>query len=134
MSLAVTRCRTVSQTQTLVQTLVRRRHWSGNARLALLRKHALRCHICWGEIHIGEAWEVSHEIALKLGGADDDMNAKPAHRKCHRRITSEQDIPAIARAKRREANHLGAKRSRRPMPGSRASGWRKKMDGTVERR
>lgn len=30
--------------------------------------------------------------------------------------------------------HIGAKKTRNPLPGSKASGWRKKMDGTVERR
>lgn len=29
---------------------------------------------------------------------------------------------------------IGAKKARNPMPGSKASGWKKKLDGTVERR
>lgn len=54
---------------------------------------------------------------------------------CHAPKTRQHDIPAIARAKRREARHLGIKKSTsRPLPGSRASGIRKRMNGTVESR
>ena len=53
---------------------------------------------------------------------------------CHDPLTRTEHIPAIAEAKRREARHLGIKRSpSRPLPGTRASGVRKRMDGTVER-
>jgi 5-methylcytosine-specific restriction endonuclease McrA len=92
------------------------------------------CHLCNGKIHVGEPWEVSHAVPLEMGGADEIQNMFPAHKKCHRKHTSEVDIPMIAKAKRREARHIGAHRSRRPMPGSKASGLRKRMDGTVERR
>lgn len=45
-----------------------------------------------------------------------------------------KDTTDIARAKRREAAHLGAAKPKgRPMPGTRASGLRKRMDGTVEK-
>lgn len=63
-----------------------------------------------------------------------NSNRYPAHKACHRRETAERDLPQIAKAKRRLARHIGAYRSRRPMPGSKASGLRKRMDGTVERR
>ena len=47
---------------------------------------------------------------------------------------SRGDVADIARAKRREAADLGAaKRSSRPMAGTRASGIRKRMSGQVER-
>lgn len=110
----------------------KRRTWSERQRLALFLKHEGRCHLCGGKITPGEKWEVSHEIPLELGGADDDENCKPAHFKCHRVHTAEVDIPAIAKAKRRQARHLGAKPpSRRPLPGSKGSKWKKKLDGTV---
>ncbi len=53
---------------------------------------------------------------------------------CHRPLTNEEHIPAIAKAKRREARDLGIKKpTSRPIPGSRASGLRRRMDGRVER-
>lgn len=113
-----------------------RRSISTKERLRLFALHGGLCHLCYGRIDATrEAWEVSHDIPLELGGADDDANRKLAHAKCHRVQTSTIDIPRIAKAKRREARHLGAKaKSSRPMPGSKASGIRKRMDGTVERR
>lgn len=46
-----------------------------------------------------------------------------------------KDTTDIARAKRREAKALGAKKpSSRPIPGSRASGWRHKLSGEWVRR
>jgi 5-methylcytosine-specific restriction protein A len=69
-----------------------------------------------------------------MGGHDEDTNRFPAHKKCHRQQTSEIDIPMIAKAKRREARHLGARVTRNPIPGSKASGWKRKMNGEVVRR
>jgi 5-methylcytosine-specific restriction endonuclease McrA len=109
-----------------------RRSISTKERARLFTLHGGCCHICEGKIHVGEAWDVSHVIPLALGGDDDDVNRMLAHRKCHRVRTSEQDIPFIARAKRRAANHAGARApSSRPLPGGRNSKWRKKISGEV---
>lgn len=111
-----------------------RRSISTRERVRLFQLHDGICHLCGGKIAVGERWEVSHDIPLELGGADDDANRKPAHYRCHRTHTATVDAPNIARAKRREAKHIGAKRSSRPMPGSKASPWKRKMNGqTVER-
>lgn len=90
--------------------MVRRKHRSASDRLKLLKANNHECHICHGEIQKDQAWDVSHEIPLELGGADDDTNAKPAHHKCHKRITAERDQPDIAKAKRRELRHNGIKK------------------------
>ncbi|MCO5092630.1 HNH endonuclease signature motif containing protein [Bosea sp. (in: a-proteobacteria)] len=93
-------------------------------RLRIFTLHGGVCHFCGGRIQVGEAWDVSHDRPLALLGEDDDDNRKPAHRKCHRRHTAEVDQPAIAKAKRREARHLGAARKPRTI-----RQWRK-FDGT----
>lgn len=84
------------------------------------------CHLCHGRIHVGEAWDVSHEIPLALLGADDETNMRPAHRKCHRVHTATVDAPDIAKAKRREAKHVGAKEKKPWHPT-----LRKRMNGEV---
>lgn len=90
--------------------MVKRRTWTTKQRAALFLKYGGACHICKGAIDAQvEAWDVSHEIPLELGGADDDTNAKPAHRKCHKALTAKTDIPNIAKAKRREAASKGFK-------------------------
>lgn len=92
------------------------------------------CHLCGGRIQAGEAWDVSHVIALEAGGTDEPANTLPAHRTCHRQHTSEHDAPLIAKTRRQRQKHLGIKRATRPMPGSKASPWRKRLDGSVQRR
>jgi 5-methylcytosine-specific restriction protein A len=70
------------------------------------------CHICETKIQTGQPWEVSHPTPIEMGGADDDTNRRPAHKKCHARQTADIDIPQIAKAKRRQARHLGIKKPR----------------------
>lgn len=114
--------------------MANRKHLSTRDRLRIFEAAHGVCHLCDTKIQPGQAWEVSHPTPLEMGGPDDDTNRFPAHKTCHARETAERDIPTITRAKRRHARHIGAHRSRRPMPGSKASGLRKRMDGTVERR
>jgi hypothetical protein len=55
------------------------------------------------------------------------------HWRCHK-VKTASDVSEIAKGKRMRERNLGIKRSARPMPGSRASGLKRKMDGSVERR
>lgn len=112
-----------------------RKHWSTKARLAVFTAHNGKCHLCGGRIQASvEGWDLSHQIPLELGGADDDSNVAPAHRTCHRAHTAAVDQPAIAKAKRNEARHIGARRSRTPLPCGRDSPFKKTMSGKVIRR
>lgn len=92
------------------------------------------CHICGNPIVAGEAWEVEHPDELADGGSDDDAVKKPAHVKCHK---SKSAASRTARAKRNRIITQGCvsvPKSRNPMPGSRASGWKKTMQhGWVRR-
>jgi len=103
---------------------------SSKARVALFQKHGGECHICGGKINVGEAWDVEHVIPFAMGGADDESNWRPAHIKCHRTKTTD-DVGKIAKAKRREARHLGVNVSRTPLPFGKKSKFKRKLDGTV---
>lgn len=109
----------------------RRKRLSTTERVALLERENCRCHLCKGEIQPGQAWDVSHEIELELGGTDDDENRRAAHRKCHQDHTAAISLPKIAKAKRNYAKHHGAAISSHPMRGGRHDTLKKRMDGTV---
>lgn len=112
-----------------------RRRLNAKDRLAVFMKTDGHCHFCQGRINAAiEAWEVSHEIPLELGGDDDFDNMLPAHARCHRRHTAEVDAPAIAKSRRIRAKAAGIKRTSNPMPGSRNSPWKRLMSGEVVRR
>lgn len=104
-------------------------------RLRLFEQAGGKCHICGQQIDAGQAWELEfdHIVPHAIGGEDGGSNLAPAHRKCHA-IKTSSDITAIAKTKRIAAKHRGAYVSANPMPGGRRSKWKKKMDGTVERR
>lgn len=89
---------------------MKRRSITKTMRVALFTRESGLCHMCGGLVTPGQVWDVSHERPLAMGGADDESNWKVAHRKCHRDHTSQTDIPQIAKAKRREAKHIGATR------------------------
>lgn len=114
----------------------RRKTFSTKERARLFALHGGVCHICGGKIDgTREAWDVEHVVPFALTRDNSDENCQPAHReKCHAEKTK-GDVKSIAKAVRVAARNQGAKApSRNPMPGSRASGWKRKMDGTIVRR
>lgn len=102
-------------------------------RLRLFEAHGGRCHLCTRLIRAGEKWDVSHARPLALLGEDGGDNLKVAHRACHK-VQTVEDQGRIAKSKRMKAKHVGAFRSASPMPGSRASKWKRKMNGRAELR
>ena len=74
-----------------------------------------------------------YPIPVWLGGDNRPQNLQPLTKAEHMVKSSSYDTPNAAKAKRIEEKKAG-KTSKRPMLGSRASGWRKRMDGRVERR
>ena len=108
---------------------------SETRRLRIWEAHRGMCCLCGEKIDgVREKWTIEHLRALGLGGEDVDSNCRPAHEDC-RRIKDKDDVSRISKAKRQKANHIGIKKPKgRPMPGSKASGFKKRLDGTVERR
>lgn len=96
------------------------------------REHGI-CHLSGRKIMPGDLWDLDHKVALINGGEHRESNLFPALRDKHRQKTAE-DVAEKAATARVRSKHIGIKKARNPMPGSKASPYRKRMDGTVERR
>lgn len=92
-----------------------------------------QCANCTRKLRAGDEWQLDHRVALCNGGGNRETNLQILCEGCHKPKTV-FDVAEKSRTYHKRAAHLGIKRKGHPMPGSRASGWRKRMDGTVERR
>ncbi|MBW8617301.1 MAG: HNH endonuclease [Hyphomicrobiales bacterium] len=123
------------QAEETITRTVQRPTFSTSFRLNLFLKRQGTCAACSQKINAGKAWDIDHILPLAMGGTNDPNNLQILCKACHRAKTSRSDIPRIAKTKRMKARHLGAHApSRRPIPGSRQSPWKRKMDGSVVRR
>jgi 5-methylcytosine-specific restriction endonuclease McrA len=87
-----------------------------------------RCH---RQLALGVEFD---HVILDANSHDNSLgNCKAICIPCHRYKTAKHDIPVAAKTLRQQDKNAGI-RKRSTMPGSRNSGWRRKMDGTVERR
>ena len=75
--------------------------------------------------------EYHHRIEAAVGGDASLGNCQVLDPKCHRRITSEETVPAVTRAKRIEEKRLGLRPKgrwfRKPPAGYNA--WTRRMEG-----
>ena len=115
----------------------KRKNMTPRLRLKVWEAHKGLCAICGGKIDgVRERWILEHMRPLALGGADDEGNMAPVHEGCALAKTfgKSGDIAKAAKAKRVKTKHLGLKRSKNPLPGSKGSKWKKKIGGGVVER
>lgn len=102
-------------------------------RLRIFTAHHGVCHLSGRKILPGERWELEHVVALCNGGEHRESNLAPALVAPHK-VKTAKDVAEKAMTDRRRKKHLGIKTTSRPMPGSRASGWKKTFaNGWVRR-
>jgi len=101
-------------------------------RLRIFLAYGGRCQCgCNRLIRPGEAWECEDTIALINGGERRESNLKP-WLKGHQKEKTARDVAEKSKVYRKRAAHVGIKlRNGPPMPGSRASRFKRKMDGSV---
>lgn len=102
-------------------------------RLRIFEREGGICHISKRKIMASDLWDLDHKIALINGGEHRESNLFPALRDKHREKTR-ADVAEKKAVRAKRLRHLGIHKSSKPLPGSKASGWRHKMDGTWERR
>jgi 5-methylcytosine-specific restriction endonuclease McrA len=90
------------------------------------------CERCTCKLMAGHI-EFDHVIPLAVGGESNLANCACVCTNCHKGKTR-RDQADIGKARRRERKHIGIRKAQcRPMPGTKRSGIRKRMNGTVER-
>lgn len=91
------------------------------------------CQECGVKI-VGRHWICDHRTAIINGGENRENNLGPIHEACDKTKTA-GDVALKSKVYRKKAKHLGIKlKKSKPMMGSRASGWKRKMDGSLVRR
>lgn len=96
------------------------------------------CAQCGERMRKRSEYQLDHEIPREIGGKHAVENVRPLCIECHKAKTA-LDAKVIAKAKRL-AGETCAGPSRRPMksgrplPGTKASGLKRRMNGAVERR
>jgi 5-methylcytosine-specific restriction protein A len=94
-----------------------------------------RCEKCSVKIIAGMGPHYDHILPDALGGANDLSNCQVLCKTCHGVKTTKRDVPMIAKSQRIYEKNAGIRtKSGRPIPGSKRSGLKKRMDGSVERR
>lgn len=106
-----------------------------HVKLRVLRRFHNKCDGCGTEIRSGVPWTCDHAHALVNGGQNRESNLRPICNKVCLQPKNASDVAEKSQTYRKRAANYGIpKRTSRPMPGSRASGLKKCMDGRVVKR
>lgn len=113
-----------------------RRTFSARSLMARLLEYDGKCAEpgCRIKLGDGERIEWDHIQPLAMLGRDDIDNLQPLCRACHK-VKTATDAGHIAKGKRMDQRKSGIKKQPRSIiPGSKASGWKKLLNGQVVRR
>jgi len=78
-------------------------------------------------------WQCDHKAAIINGGENRESNLHPLLDE-HHKLKTKKDVAEKAITYKKRLKNYGVKKSKWAMPGSKASGWKRKMDGSWERR
>src|SRR3546814_1057777 len=85
-----------------------RREFSARVRIAAYERCNGLCEDCTARLMVG-AFHYDHRVPDALGGEPTLENCRVLCRACPGSKTAGQDVPQIAKAKRQEARHIGAR-------------------------
>lgn len=110
-----------------------RAEFSKRTKLIAWNRSQGRCEQCTAKLFTGNI-EYHHVREATFNGLASLDNCMVLCRACHRTITKSR-APLIAKSNRQRAAYIGLRKNNYPpIPGTKRSGWKKRMDGTVERR
>ncbi len=89
---------------------------------------------CGRKVMAGESWQLDHRVALINGGENRESNLQVLLTEHHKNKTA-QDVAEKSAINLKRIKHIGLKKyPKRPFPGSKQSGWKRKISGEVVRR
>lgn len=91
-----------------------RREFPAKVKMAAFKRAKYRCEDCGAPLIAGK-FHYDHDIPDGLTGEPTLENCVVRCLNCHGVKTREKDIPTIAKAKRVQAKHIGAKKAKRKM-------------------
>ncbi len=101
-----------------------------SVRLRIFERHNGICHLSERKIRPGEKWECDHVIPIWKGGENRELNMAPALVEPHKeKSAADQRQQSKERTKRMK--HLGIRKPKQIIPGSKASRYKKKLSGEV---
>ena len=98
-------------------------------RLRVFERHHGICYLSGRKIMPGDKWQLEHPLALINGGENRESNLAPALVEPHK-IKTAADVKLKAKNDRVRKKHLGIKKPSK-FACSKASKWKKRIDGTV---
>lgn len=114
--------------------MTKRREFTPKTKYLAWERANGHCEICGIKIYPGNGPIFDHIVVAAHGGSNDPSNCSVKCRNCDRTKTR-SDVSRIAKSRRVQRKHIGIKKgSARPIPGSKASGWKRKMSGEWVRR
>lgn len=115
--------------------MTRRREFPTRVRVAALERCGGVCEHpdCTTRLRPGDLF-YDHIVPDAIGGEPTIDNCQCLCRAHHDPKTFKDDIPRIAKTRRQSQKHMGARKTSQPILGSRASGWKHRMDGIWEKR
>ena len=85
-----------------------RQEFPARVKVAAFERADGHCEACKAPLRVGKT-HYDHVIPDALGGSPTIENCAVLCASCHSAKTTRQDVPSIARAKRLQAKHVGAK-------------------------
>lgn len=91
------------------------------------------CRECYTKI-LSKDWICDHRTALINGGENRESNLGPIHARCNK-VKTRSDVDLKSKTYQKRTKWLGIKvKKYRPLAGTKASGWKHKLDGTWVKR
>lgn len=103
-----------------------------SCKLRIMDKQEGRC-TCGALFDVKTKAQFDHITPLWLGGENREANLQALCPTCHKAKTA-TEATVRAKVNRLRSAKVEPKKKGRPMMGSKASGWKRKINGTLERR